>query len=53
MSLIGVRDISVIEEPPEEGILFTYVMEYNEEIIRDTIKGRLIVEDRFIFSIIG
>ena len=38
MSLIGVRDISVIEEPPEERYpVLTYVMEYNEEIIRDTI----------------
>ncbi len=38
MSLIGIRDISVIEEPPEDRYpVMTYVMEYNEEIIRDTI----------------
>jgi len=38
MSLIGIRDISVIEEPPEERYpVQTYVMEYNEEIVRDAI----------------
>ncbi|WDC85464.1 hypothetical protein PL321_09215 [Caloramator sp. mosi_1] len=38
MSLIGVRDISVIETPPEERYpVQTYVLEYNEFIIRDAI----------------
>ena len=38
MSMIGVRDISIIEEPPEERYpVQTYVMEYNEELIRDAI----------------
>ncbi|MCK9217774.1 MAG: DEAD/DEAH box helicase, partial [Firmicutes bacterium] len=38
MSLIGVRDISVIEEPPEERYpVLTYVMEYNDEIIKEAI----------------
>lgn len=38
MSLIGIRDISVIEEPPEERYpVQTYVMEYNDEIVRDAI----------------
>ncbi len=38
MSLIGVRDISVIEEPPDERYpVLTYVMEYNDEIIKDAI----------------
>ena len=38
MSLIGVRDISVIEEPPEGRYpVQTYVMEYNDDIIRDAI----------------
>lgn len=38
MSLIGIRDISIIEEPPEERYpVQTYVMEHNEEIIRDAI----------------
>ncbi len=38
MSLIGIRDISVIEEPPEERYpVLTYVMEYNEEAVKDAI----------------
>lgn len=38
MSLIGVRDMSIIETPPEERYpVQTYVMEYNEGIIRDAI----------------
>ncbi len=38
MSLSGVRDMSIIETPPEERFpVQTYVMEYNEGIIRDAI----------------
>ena len=38
MSLIGIRDISVIEEPPEDRYpVMTYVMEFNEEVVRDVI----------------
>jgi len=38
MSLSGIRDISTIEEPPEERYpVQTYVMEYNQEIIKDAI----------------
>lgn len=38
MSLIGVRDISVIETPPEERYpIQTYVVEFNEQLIRDSI----------------
>lgn len=38
MSLTGVRDISVIETPPEERYpIQTYVVEYNEQLIRDAI----------------
>lgn len=38
MSLVGIRDISIIEEPPEERYpVQTYVMESNEEVIRDAI----------------
>ncbi|AOT73173.1 transcription-repair coupling factor [Geosporobacter ferrireducens] len=38
MSLIGLRDMSVIEEPPEERYpVQTYVLEYQEEMIRDAI----------------
>lgn len=38
MSLVGVRDISVIETPPEERYpIQTYVVEFNEQLIRDAI----------------
>jgi len=38
MSLIGIRDISVIEDPPEERYpVQTYVMEYDEDVVKDAI----------------
>ncbi|QCX33745.1 transcription-repair coupling factor [Caloramator sp. E03] len=38
MSMIGVRDMSIIETPPEERYpVQTYVMEYNENIVKDAI----------------
>ena len=38
MSLVGVRDISVIETPPKERQpIQTYVVEYNDQLIRDAI----------------
>lgn len=38
MSLVGVRDISVIETPPKERQpVQTYVVEYNDQLIRDAI----------------
>ncbi len=38
MSLVGIRDISIIEDPPEERYpVQTYVMEYNPDVIRDAI----------------
>ncbi len=38
MSLTGVRDISVIETPPEERYpIQTYVVEFNEQLIRDAV----------------
>lgn len=38
MSLTGVRDISVIETPPQERYpIQTYVVEYNEQLIRDAV----------------
>lgn len=38
MSLVGIRDISVLEDPPEERYpVQTYVMEYNEDLIKDAI----------------
>lgn len=38
MSLIGIRDMSVLENPPEDRYpVQTYVVEFNEEMIRDAI----------------
>ena len=38
MSLVGIRDMSVIDEPPEERYpIQTYVVEYNEQLVRDAI----------------
>ncbi|WP_446898060.1 transcription-repair coupling factor [Clostridium sp. LBM24168] len=38
MSLVGVRDISVIETPPEQRHpIQTYVVEYNDQLIRDAV----------------
>lgn len=38
MSMIGIRDISVIEEPPDERFpVQTYVLAYNEAIVVDAI----------------
>lgn len=42
MSLIGIRDMSVLEEPPMERVAIqTYVMEYNEEMVREAISREL------------
>ncbi len=39
MSLIGIRDMSVLEEAPEDRMpIQTYVMEYNEEMVREAIE---------------
>ena len=39
MSLIGIRDMSVLEEAPEERMpIQTYVMEYNDEMVREAIQ---------------
>jgi transcription-repair coupling factor (superfamily II helicase) len=42
MSMIGVRDISVIEEPPGDRLpIQTYVIEYNEGIVKDAIEKEI------------
>lgn len=42
MSLIGIRDMSVLEEPPQERVpIQTYVMEFNEEMVREAIAREL------------
>ena len=38
MSLIGIRDFSIINTPPENRLpIETYVMEYNPDVVRDAI----------------
>ena len=42
MSLIGIRDMSVLEEPPVDRMpIQTYVLEHNNEIIREAINREL------------
>ncbi len=42
MSLTGIRDMSILEEPPQERQpIQTYVMEYNTEAVRDAINREL------------
>ena len=41
MSLIGIRDMSVLEEPPQDRMpIQTYVMEYNDELVREASAGK-------------
>lgn len=42
MSLVGIRDMSVLEEAPQERMpIQTYVMEYNDEMVREAIEREL------------
>ena len=42
MSLIGIRDMSVLEEAPMDRMpIQTYVMEFNDEMIREAIEREL------------
>lgn len=42
MSLIGIRDLSLLEEAPRERLpIQTYVMEFNEEMVREAINREL------------
>ncbi len=42
MSLAGIRDMSVLEEPPIDRVpIQTYVMEYNDEMVREAINREL------------
>ncbi len=42
MSMVGIRDMSVLETPPEERLpVKTYVMEYEDTIIREAIRREL------------
>ena len=42
MSLIGIRDMSVLEEPPQDRMpVQTYVMEYDDEMVREAVSREL------------
>ena len=42
MSLVGIRDMSVLEEAPNDRLpIQTYVCEYNEEMVREAIEREL------------
>ncbi len=42
MSMVGIRDMSVLEEPPQDRLpIQTYIMEYKEEMVREAILREL------------
>ncbi|MDP4085449.1 MAG: transcription-repair coupling factor [Bacillota bacterium] len=50
MSMLGVRDLSVIETPPENRFpVQTYVMEYNGSLVREAIERELSREGQVYF----
>lgn len=50
MSLIGIRDMSVLEEPPLDRMpIQTYVMEYDEELVREAISRELARDGQVFF----
>ena len=50
MSLIGIRDMSVLEEPPLDRMpVQTYVMEYDEEMVREAISRELARDGQVYF----
>lgn len=50
MSLIGIRDMSVLEEAPNERMpIQTYVMEYNDEMVREAITRELARDGRVYY----
>lgn len=50
MSMLGVRDLSVIETPPENRFpVQTYVMEYNGELVREAIERELARDGQVYF----
>ena len=49
MSLIGIRDMSILEEPPQDRQpIQTFVCEYNEELVREAI-GRELARDGQVY----
>ena len=53
MSMLGVRDLSVIETPPENRFpVQTYVVEYNPALMREAIERELAKVGKFTSYII-
>lgn len=50
MSMVGVRDLSVIETPPENRFpVQTYVLEYNDQMVREAIERELARDGQVYF----
>ncbi|MDE7428701.1 MAG: DEAD/DEAH box helicase, partial [Lachnospiraceae bacterium] len=50
MSLVGIRDMSVLEEAPEDRLpIQTFVCEYNEELVREAIVRELAREGQIYY----
>lgn len=50
LSLVGIRDLSIINTPPEDRqTIKTYVLEFNEETIRDAIRNELARDGQVFF----
>ncbi|MCM1568020.1 MAG: transcription-repair coupling factor, partial [Roseburia sp.] len=50
MSLVGIRDMSVLEEAPEDRLpIQTFVCEYNEELVREAISRELAREGQVYY----
>ncbi|MDR1136365.1 MAG: transcription-repair coupling factor [Clostridiales Family XIII bacterium] len=42
MSMVGIRDMDIIEEPPEDRYpVQTYVMEHTDEVVKETVRREL------------
>ncbi len=52
MSMIGVRDLSIIETPPENRFpVQTYVMEYTPELVKEAIERELARDGQVVFPL--
>ncbi len=50
MGLVGIRDMSVLEEPPVDRLpIQTFVMEYNDEMVREAINRELAREGQVYY----
>ena len=50
MSMVGIREMSTLNEPPMERLpVHTYVMEYNEAVIKNAIEKELLRDGQVIY----